>query len=195
MSESKAPAEDGWKAAWQPMIDRIGEDFAVSPGRYAVDLVEAGAIRKYLEPLEFDCPLHYDPEVARAQGHADVIAPYTSLTTFAAPPVWKPGEAVFDSAERNAQPARPSVRPRSPSVAPPTSGVFATDTDFEFLRPVTAGERLGRRGNRLVACTPKETKVGRGAFVTWESEIMDEQGETVAYLRTGLFLYNPHPKG
>jgi hypothetical protein len=194
MPDSSETAED-WKSAWAPVIAKVGTDLSDGQVHYGVDLVEAGAIRRYLEPLEFDCPLHYDRAVAKANGFADVTAPYTATATFTMGPVWTAGESIFISAERNAQPGRVSVKPRFPEGTPPVSGYFATDTEIEFIRPALAGERLGRRGNRLVGCSPKETKVGRGAFVTTESEIVDERGEVVARVRGSLFLYNPHPKG
>lgn len=184
---------DDWVAAWRPMIDRIGTDIGDGSVRWGVDPIEAGAIRRYLEPLEFDCALHTDPEVARANGHRDVTAPYTSITTFALPAVWSPGERQFASAERNAQPARLSVKPRLPDCAPPVTGFFVTEWEADYLRPVVAGERLGRRGQRLVACTPKRTRVGRGAFVTFESEVIAEPDEVVARLRTTSFVYEPDP--
>lgn len=185
---------DDWRQAWAPVIASIGAELHDEPPRYGPDRIEAGAVRRYLEPLEFDCALHYDADVACAHGHADIIAPYTSLLAFATGPVWRPGQAVFVSAGRDAQPARASVRPRLPQGAPPVSAYFATETDIEYLRPVLVGERLGRRGNRLVSCEPKETRVGRGAFVVIESEIVDEAGLAVARIRAGLYLYNPHPE-
>jgi hypothetical protein len=193
VEQQESGADAGWMAAWQPVIDRIGTEMGDGEAHYALDRVEPALIRRYLEPLEFDCPLHYDAEAARAHGFADVTAPYTAAATFAMQPVWRPGETLFTSAERDAQPARVSVKPRFPDGTPPVTGYFATDIETEYLRPVLAGERLGRRGNRLVACTPKETKVGRGAFVTFETETVDEQGEVVARMRASLFLYNPHP--
>ncbi len=183
-----------WKAAWDPVMTQIGTDLAPESARLGADAVEAGTIRRYLEPLEFDCALHTDPEVARAHGFAGVTAPYTSITTFGLPPVWEPGERQFTSAERNAQPARLSVKPRVPPGAPPVSGFFITDWEADYLRPVVAGERVGRRGYRLLSCLPKETKVGRGAFCTFESEVVTATGEVVARLRTTAFLYNPNPK-
>jgi hypothetical protein len=194
VTEHPVEAQDDWKAGWAPVIAQIGTDLSDGKVRYGADAVEPGAIRRYLEPLEFDCPLHYSAEVAREYGFADVTAPYTAASTFTAAAVWRPGEAVFTSDARNAQPARVSVKPAFPPGAPPVTGYFATDIETEYLRAVVAGERLGRRGNRLVACTPKETKVGRGAFVTFESEIVDQKGLVVSRMRASLFLYNPHPK-
>jgi hypothetical protein len=191
MTEAMAHADEEWKAAWQPVIDKIGQDLGDGQIHYGADRVEAGAIRRYLEPLEFDCALHSDREIARVYGFSDVTVPYTGMSSFALPAVWSPGERVFASADRNAQPARGSVRPRVPEGGPPVTGYFATDTEMEFFRAVVAGERLGRRGQKLVACTPKETKVGRGAFVTFENEIVDEMGMPVARIRVSLFLYAP----
>jgi hypothetical protein len=54
-----------------------------------------------------------------------------------------------------------------------------------------AGERIGRRGKRLLSCTPKETAVGRGAFMTWESEVVTETGEVVGRIRIGTYAYVP----
>lgn len=185
---------DGWKAEWQPLIDMIGTDLANGEVTWGADAVEAGAIRRYLEPLEFDCALHYDRDVARAHGHADIIAPYTGMSPFTAAPLWQPGQTVFDKAERNAQPLIKGLRPPLPPEAPPFTGYFATDMEMDFLRPVAVGERLGRRGRKLVDCRVKETKVGRGAFCTFETETITDQYEVVARMRFSLYCYNNHPK-
>jgi hypothetical protein len=55
------------------------------------------------------------------------------------------------------------------------------------------GERIGRRGRKLLACVPKETSVGRGAFLTWESEMVTGTGEVVARMRSVAFAYVPRP--
>jgi hypothetical protein len=186
--------EEAWSKAWDPVIALVGQDLSSGEVREGVDRVEAGAIRRYLEPLEFDCPLHLDAEVARAYGYGDIIAPYTSLATFAMSAFWSPGQTAFVSAERDAQPATSNVKPAFPPGTPPVTGYFATDMEIEYVRPVQVGERLSRRGNRLVSCEPKETKVGRGAFIKTESGICDEQGDVIARIYLGLYLYNPHER-
>jgi hypothetical protein len=182
-----------WRAAWQPMVDAVGTVFGDGSAVYGADRVEAGLIRRYVEPLEFGSGLHHDRDVARAHGHPDVIAPYTSLLMFCVGPIWRPGEEpVFTSAERNAQPARSPVAERRVPQQPHTTEYFATDMELDFIRAVAVGERVGRRrSQRLVSCAPKETSVGRGAFLTWESELIDEQGEAVARIRTGVYSYVP----
>jgi hypothetical protein len=187
--------EADWRADWQPMIDRVGEDFSDGRIRYGADRVEQGAVRRFMEPLEWDCPLHHDAETAQRFGQAGVTAPYTSLLTFTMPPMWSPGrDPIFVESDPDAQPARSPINNPRRGPAPPTTGFFATDMEIDFVRPVLVGERLGRRGNRLVACVPKETAVGRGAFSTWESEVVDEQGEVVARIRNQTYAYDPRPR-
>jgi hypothetical protein len=187
-------ASDDWKAAWQPMIDAIGRDFDDKPPVFVADPIERSAIRRWLEPLEFDCALHCDPEVAREHGHADVVVPTSALSTFALAPMWRPGETLFTSAERNAPPAFSSVSGVKTGLEPTTTGYFATNIDYEYLRPAVAGDRLLKRGARLLACQPKETKVGRGAFITWGSELINQRQEVVVRMQATFFRYNPLPK-
>jgi hypothetical protein len=130
--------------------------------------------------------------VARAHGFENVTAPYTATLMLAIPPVWSPGKpTIFDDDSRDAQPARSNERQQGLPIGPRTKGFFATDIEMDFVRPVIAGERVGRRGRRLLECTPKETSVGRGAFLTWESELVSDRGDVVAVFRTGLYAYEP----
>lgn len=183
---------DDWQQAWQPMINAVGTDFSDGAEVQGADEVERGAIRRFLEPLEFDCPLHYDRAVATAYGYSDILAPYSSLMTWTIPPLWYPGTHIFTSAERNSQPAHNPLSGVRTSLAPPTTGFFATDIEIDYLKPVVAGDRLSRVGWKLISCVPKETSVGRGAFMTWESEIRNQRGDIVARTRTGTYSYNPH---
>ncbi|MBM0124245.1 FAS1-like dehydratase domain-containing protein [Pimelobacter simplex] len=181
-----------WKTDWQEVVDAIGRDFAEGSITWGGDAVERGGIRRYLEPLELDCALHTDPEVARAAGYADVTMPATGVIAWTIPAAWTPGQVLFDSAERDAQPVHSAINNADMTLGPRTTGFFGTDIEVDFLRDVVAGERIGRRGKRLVACTPKETGVGRGAFMTWESEIVTSELEVVGRIRIGTYAYVPH---
>lgn len=192
MTEATMPNPQNWRAAWQPMVDAVGREFDEAPVVFRADRIEASAVRRYLEPLEFDCPLHYDAQFARAHGYADIVVPTTALSTFSLAPMWEPGRVLFTSDERDAQPATSAVSGIVTGLEPPTTGYFATNYDVDYLRPAVVGDRLARRGAKLLACAPKETKVGRGAFLTWQSEIVNERLEVVARLRTTFFRYNPH---
>jgi len=110
------------------------------------------------------------------------------------PATWRPGETtVFPSAERDAQPSRTPINNADSGPAPKTRGFFATDMEFDFVRPVVVGERLGMRGRKLLAVTPKQTRVGRGAFMTTESEVVSDRGDVVALMRSSAYAYDPIP--
>jgi hypothetical protein len=125
-----------------------------------------------------------------------VIAPVASYFTFVAPPLWRPGDPpVFTSDDRDAQPEGIAARRFLTGLEPPHTGYFAADMEVEPLRPVVLGDRLTRSGMKLVACRPKETSVGRGAFMTWEWEVRNQRRETVARFRNTMYVYSPHADG
>jgi acyl dehydratase len=188
---SSAQALD-WARDWRPMIDAIGTDFEADVERIGPDAVELGAIRRFLEPLEFGCPLHYDHALATGLGYRDVPVPVSSFMTFTVAPVWRVGDGpIFTDSYRDAQPARSGTTPRSTGLEPPTSAYFAAESAADYLAPIVVGDRVRRRGNVLVACVPKQTRVGRGAFVTWQSEMHNQRDELVARLRNTAYLYTP----
>jgi hypothetical protein len=184
--------DDDWKAAWQPMIEAVGRDFGGDP-LVGADDVEPGLIRRFCEPLELGCPLHFDGEAAQAAGYGAVVAPVSSVLMFSIPAMWNPGdEPLFTTSGRDDQPARSPVKPPTIDLAPPTTGYFATDIEFDFLGDLLVGDRLRRVGNVLLSCEPKETRVGRGAFTKWQWEMQNQRGDVIALVRTGLYFYNAH---
>jgi hypothetical protein len=169
-----------WQAAWQPVVDAVGTDFGEGEVVQGADAVDLSALRRFLEPLEFDCPLH----------HEGGVAPLSSYFTFVAPPIWRPGGMpVFTSDERDAQPEGVAVRRFLTGLEPPHTGYFAADFEVEPLLPVRLGDRLSRTGMRLVGCEPKETSVGRGAFMTWEWEVRNQRTELVCRFRNTMYVY------
>ncbi|TAM64505.1 MaoC family dehydratase N-terminal domain-containing protein [Mycobacterium sp.] len=193
---SDPAAQDDWKVSWADMVALVGQDLSDGTTIWGADRVEAGTIRRYLEPLEIGAAIHYDTGAARAAGYDDIVAPVTSVLSFHLPAMWSPGDApLFGDDDPDAQPLRTPINNVDTGPAPPTSGFFATDISVDFLRPVVVGERLGIRGKRLLSCAPKETVVGRGAFSTTESEIVSDRGDVVAVMRTGTYAYNPFGPG
>jgi acyl dehydratase len=185
---------DDWTAAWQPVRDLVGHDIDPPGVVLGPDRVEAGAIRRLTEVLELDCPLHYDEAAARAHGRPGVIAPYTSVWSYVFAPVWEPGDpAAFPHSGRNALPRQSPMQTETFPSAPPTTHIFATNTSYEFVRPLHVGERVGITGRRLIACTPKETSVGRGAFVRVGRRFLTEDDEEVCRVELEMYLYNPRP--
>jgi hypothetical protein len=117
----KPDADNGtdWRRDWDPMVAAVGRDFSDGAVVYGADPVAPADIRRFLEPLEFDCRLHYDRAAAIAAGFSDLILPYTAVLSWSI----------------------------------------------------------------------------RGAFMTWESELVTSEGEVIARMRTGNFAYVPRPAG
>jgi len=188
-------SDDSWKAKWQATLDAVGHDLSDGAVRWGADRIEAAVVRRYVEPLEISTLIHTDEKAAVDAGYPGLIAPATGALAFSLPAMWSPGEeTLWASAERNAQPVRTPINNEDQGPAPRTKGFFATDIEADFLRPVEVGERLGTKGRRLLSCVLKETSVGRGAFMTVESEIVSDRGDTVVCLRTTVYAFDPIPK-
>lgn len=186
-------AED-WQDAWQPMIDAIGKDFGANVKEEAIDEIEKGAIRKYLEPLQMDCPIYYDEDVAKAHGYDGIPAPISGLSqTWLESGNWHPGDRdAWPTHERDAMPERVSPEGAEPQPLPEAPVGFATDIEIEYHQDAYVGDRLHVTGQKLISCVPKETSVGKGAFMIQESYVRNQKGELIATLRRGLYSYVPN---
>ena len=104
MADTSWAWRDGWEEAWQPVIDLIGEDFSEGEQIPAADHVERTSIRRYLEPLELGCPLHYDEATAKANGYRGILAPYSGISqTWTDRGQWHPGhDTNYPTADPNA---------------------------------------------------------------------------------------------
>ena len=82
-----------------------------------------------------------------------MTAPYTSLLTFTISPMWEPGQHLFTSDERDAQPAFSPINGDDLRIAPHLTGFFATDIEMDFVRPAVVGASLesGCAGLRRIA--------------------------------------------
>lgn len=199
---SRSPAEPGatesgpetqWPRNWDAVVAAIGEEFGEDKIAWGADRVELSGVRRFLEPFEFDCPLHYDKAVALQHGYPDVVAPSASLRMFASPALWEPGsQPIFTDAARDAQPDQASPARHLPRFAPPTTALIMTEVEWDFLMPVVIGDHLGiHLRRRISACAPKALKIGQGAFVTIEHRICNQRHELVANIRLTYFTYNP----
>jgi hypothetical protein len=184
-------AAHDWTLVWQPMIDAVGLDFDEGKPLVWGEPIEPSTVSRYLEPLELDCRLHSDEAFARAHGYGAIVVPYTALTTLAVPLIWRPGDApLFTSDDRNARLPSSPLSPERSDIEPPTRNGFAVRWDMEFSSPALIGDRLCRRKNILLSCTPKQTRVGRGAFMSWESEIINDREQSLARIRSTIYRYN-----
>ena len=180
---------------WEDLVAAIGQDFSGGEVREAADPIDRSMIRRYCEPLEDDCPLYYDEEVAKKHGYKGIIVPWSAVTSLTTAAIWNPGDStrwpVTDKDyTATIRPAGERTEGKAiPLPMPKTNAGFATDVEIEYLLPVYIGDRLSSRGSKLVSVTLRETRVGYGAFTVREGEIINQRGEVVAKTRNGAYAY------
>ena len=77
---------------------------------------------------------------------------------------------------------------------PDTSAAMTTDLEVEFFEDAIVGDRLYEMGDKIIAVTPKETAVGRGAFVTRQWEVRNQDDVLIGQVRRTIYSYVPFEK-
>jgi len=166
------------QGTWEDAEALVGTVIATQEG---ADEVTAPDVRRKLEAIGWDCPLHTDPAVARAHGHPDVVAPASMARCFAMPAYWRPGQE------------RPGTTPvKVPIAATSVPGIgdtlIATRIRMEYLAPVHPGDRLRSR-SVLKSVTRKRTRVGDGASIVVETTYLNQRDESVTIETATLLRY------
>lgn len=181
---------------WASLAATVGHDYSDGTDAVAVEAVDASGIRRLCEVAELGCPIHFDEAAAIEQGYRGLALPISAVSsTYTFQAIWNPGDKTRWSAkDTHGVFGLPLAAPNAvPMPAPHTQFAFATDIEIEYLLPVSVGDRLSRRGNRLVSVKERDTSVGSGAFIVTETCILNQRGEVVAVMRHGGYKYNPHP--
>jgi acyl dehydratase len=173
------------EGTWEEAEAQVGMEIGSFAGP---DEVTRADIRRRLEVYAWDCPLHFDDEVARAHGYEGVVAPWSMHMAWALPSYWAPGQPRRQELQRRDNPAIPMAT----NVPGEGSGLIDTELEVEYHAPVYPGDRISAT-SKILSVTRKQTAVGDGAFVVVESTYTKSTGEVVAIDRITLFRY--HPKG
>jgi acyl dehydratase len=163
---------------WEQAEALVGETISVHEG---VDPVSAADIRRKLEVIGFDCPLHTDPDCARRLGHADVISPASMARVWAMPSYWRPGTPRIAS-EMMSTPI--------PATAVPGEGdtMIATGVRMEYFAALHPGDRVTATAV-LKSVTRKTTSVGPGAFIVVETTYRNQDDEVISVETVTLLRY------
>ena len=154
----------------------------------SVDEVNKTWIRWWLECIEFDCPLHYDENVARQYGYDGIIAPSSMTISAALPPYWNFGDELTGIQDP------PKKAPFEGSKLPsPGSRDFATDYEYEFFKALEPGDVVHSEA-KVISIVPKTLKVGEGAFITMQKEYRNQKDELLAVGKNTIFKFEPAKK-
>ena len=170
------------EGTWEDAESLVGRELG---GYQGADEVTVGDIRRRLEVLAWDCPLHYDEAVARQHGYRGVVAPATMLMTWAMPPYWSPGDPRPQLDDAALLPTYPFTQ-----IPAPGQFMFATSSETEYHEPVYPGDRITAT-SVLVDITRKRLSVGDGAFFLIETTYSKQTGEVVGIERLTVFRYSP----
>ncbi len=182
MSDASWGMYGSWEEAESYLGKIIGQDVAV-------DAVELGTIRRWLEPKEFACELHTDAAVARSAGFDNVVAPSTMVFSYGLPAYWAPGDEHASIGDEPRQIPIPVIF----DVPAPCMLSFASNIDMEFFEPMVVGDVITRT-SRLKSIDYKELRVGKGAFMAQEDTYTNQRGENVAIVLLTIFRFTPPGK-
>ena len=178
---------------WEDTAKYIGTDYSGGVIMVADERVDKVMISRYCEPAEISNLLYWDEEVARMAGYRSQVVPWAmvkEVPTYGGN--WRPGqdtrfpldkEMDWQSQLANRQPG--SGGPPQP----PTNAGFFTDMTIEFFEPVCLGDRLTTMGRVLRHVTPRETRVGVGAFVGYDTSYFNQLGQLVARATQGGYRF------
>ena len=145
----------------------------------ARDPVNRPMIHHLCDALEERNPIHLDPEVARAAGHPDVVAPPSALQ------VWNmliPGEPDVESdVDRAYALLAEAGYPK----------VVAVNSEQEYDRYLVPGDVLTAHERVESLTGPKQTGLGEGWFITTLTTYTDQNGERVGTMRFRTLWYDP----
>jgi acyl dehydratase len=157
------------RGTWEEAEAMVGQVIGHVSG---ADPVTAADIRRKLEVIGLDAPIHTDAEAAKVAGYRTIVAPISMLRTWVFPAYWVPGRPLDESGQLYP----PSALTNVPA---PVDRVFATESSADYLAPVHPGDRISATAV-LKSVTRKRTRVGDGAFVVIETTYRNQDDVIVA---------------
>ena len=163
----------------------------ISSPAAAEDPVNMPMIRRWTDAFGDRNPIYEDQAAAAKTRHGDIVAPPAML------PVWSMSRPKLENlAERGGLTA--DIDPDSPLITLDKAGYMgslATNSAFEFIRPVRIGDLLTSEAILESVSPRKKTSLGLGYFVTWVTNYTDQDGELVGRQRFTLFKFDPATMG
>jgi acyl dehydratase len=177
MTQSPPRSPTALRDAAQPYLNKWG------PYRLTRDPLEITAIRRYCEVAEDANPVYWDEEFAKKTRFGRLIAPPQGLFSFSFAPWWTPDYVVQRQKEEEAALSPPEqtgdpgmIHRLTEQYGYTVATVVSQET--EYLAPFGPGDgRLKVRSMTVDVSEEKQTRVGRGVFITSVTEYRTEVGD------------------
>jgi hypothetical protein len=165
----------------------IGEPVRRQGPSLAPDPVNQPMIRHWAAAFEDDNPAYTDPEFAATSRFGGIVAPPCMLQTWTmATP------KITGIAARGGSPVElEDSNPLSVFDEAGFTGTLASNSEFEIERYVHLGEVLTSDTVIESISDEKQTRIGRGHFVTWVTTYTDAHGEVVGRQRFRILKFEP----
>jgi acyl dehydratase len=157
----------------------VGKPLSSGGPAVAPDPVNQPMIRHWVTALDDRNPVYTDPAFAAASRFGGIVAPPLMLQTWtmATPKLAGIAERGGSPVELEGDSAL-SVLDEAGFI-----GILATNSEFEFERYLRLGDVITTTAVIEAISEEKQTRLGRGHFVTWVTTYRDQHGEVVGRQR------------
>ena len=165
----------------------VGQPVGSQGPSVAPDPVNQAMIRHWAAAFEDANPAYTDPVFAAASRFGGIVAPPCMLQTWTmATPV------ITGIAARGGSPV-PLAGPNPLSVLDDAGfvGTLASNSEFEIERYVRLGEILTATTVIEAISDEKQTRIGRGYFLTWLTTYTSDRGDVVGRQRFRILKFRP----
>ena len=162
----------------------IGNSSVFGGPAVAPDPVNQPMIRHWATAMEDRNPAYTDPEFAAASRFGGIVAPPLMLQTWT-----MKTPKITGIAERGGSPVEVESNPLSVLDDAGFIATLATNSEFEIERYLRLGEVITASAVIESISEEKQTRLGRGHFVTWVTTYRDERGEVVGRQRFRILKF------
>ena len=155
-----------------PLLSRAVTDVARDP-------VNLPMIRHWCDAMTDHNPVYTDEVYAAKSIHGGIVAPPAMLNAWTMPGL--PGRAASDLA----------TTPIRELDAAGYTSIVATNSEQEYVRYLRLGDRLHGTTQFEDVSAEKQTALGLGRFVSWQTRYRTDSGEEVGRMRFRVFKWKP----
>jgi hypothetical protein len=180
-------SDDDASALRARLDEFVGKPVGGAGAMVAPDPVNLPMIRHWAAAFDDANPVYTDSEAAAASRFGQIVAPPLMLQTWT-----MPTPIITGIAERGGAPTESRVQTVL-SVLDEWGfrGTLASNSEFELDRPIHLGELISCANVLESVSAEKQTRLGRGFFVTWVITYTDEAGGVVGRQRFRVFKFQP----
>ena len=153
----------------------------------APDPVNQPMIRHWAAAFEDDNPIYTDPDAAAASRFGEIVAPALMLQTWT-----MPTPIITGIAERGGQPTISTGESiMTVFERQGFTGTLAVGSEFEIARHLRLGEVISATNIIESISEEKQTRLGRGRFVTWRTTYTAANDEVVGVQKFRILKFVP----